>query len=121
MTNMSGPLRAGDTPGAGSGVAEKTRLAEYSPSGVAEGSGLLFERFPFGGRSTRMDLEGDGRFPRNSQERTMEMLAGTSGYSYKEWVGSFYPEKLPAAAMLRHYAERFPTVEINNTFYRMPA
>lgn len=51
----------------------------------------------------------------------MRMLAGTSGYSYKEWVGAFYPEKTPAAAMLRFYAGRFPTVEINNTFYRMPA
>jgi uncharacterized protein YecE (DUF72 family) len=51
----------------------------------------------------------------------MEMLAGTSGYSYKEWLGRFYPEKLPAAEMLRYYAERFRTVEINNTFYRMPA
>ncbi len=51
----------------------------------------------------------------------MRMLAGTSGYSYKEWVGHFYPEKLPASAMLRYYAERFPKVEINNTFYRMPA
>jgi uncharacterized protein YecE (DUF72 family) len=51
----------------------------------------------------------------------MEMLAGTSGYSYKEWLGHFYPEKLPAADMLRYYAERFATVEINNTFYRMPA
>ncbi len=51
----------------------------------------------------------------------MRMLTGTSGYSYKEWVGHFYPEKLPASAMLRYYAERFPTVEINNTFYRMPA
>lgn len=50
----------------------------------------------------------------------MQMLAGTSGYSYKEWVGPFYPEKLPAAAMLRYYAEHFPTVEINNSFYRMP-
>jgi uncharacterized protein YecE (DUF72 family) len=50
----------------------------------------------------------------------MEVLAGTSGYSYKEWKGSFYPEKLPADGMLRYYAERFPTVEINNTFYRMP-
>ena len=49
------------------------------------------------------------------------MLAGTSGYSYKEWLGHFYPEKLPAGAMLRYYAERFATVEINNTFYRMPA
>jgi len=51
----------------------------------------------------------------------MEMLAGTSGYSYKEWIGPFYPEKQPADGMLRYYAERLPTVEINNTFYRMPA
>ena len=51
----------------------------------------------------------------------MRMLTGTSGYSYKEWVGPFYPEKTPASAMLRYYAERLPTVEINNTFYRMPA
>jgi uncharacterized protein YecE (DUF72 family) len=51
----------------------------------------------------------------------MQLLAGTSGYSYKEWLGHFYPEKLPANAMLRYYAERFSTVEINNTFYRMPS
>ena len=51
----------------------------------------------------------------------MRMLAGTSGYSYKEWLGSFYPEKLPAKEMLRYYAGHFATVEINNTFYRMPA
>ena len=51
----------------------------------------------------------------------MQMLAGTSGYSYKEWLGHFYPEKLPPAAMLRYYAGHFRTVEINNTFYRMPA
>jgi uncharacterized protein YecE (DUF72 family) len=51
----------------------------------------------------------------------MQMLAGTSGYSYKEWLGSFYPDKLPAKEMLRYYAGHFPTVEINNTFYRMPA
>ena len=50
----------------------------------------------------------------------MRMLTGTSGFSYKEWVGPFYPEKTPASAMLRYYAERLPTVEINNTFYRMP-
>jgi uncharacterized protein YecE (DUF72 family) len=50
----------------------------------------------------------------------MELLAGTSGYSYKEWKGSFYPAKLADDGMLRYYAERFPTVEINNTFYRMP-
>jgi len=45
---------------------------------------------------------------------------GTSGYSYAEWKGSFYPEKMAAKDMLRYYAERFSTVEINNTFYRMP-
>lgn len=50
----------------------------------------------------------------------MNVFVGTSGYSYKEWKGSFYPEDLPAAQMLRFYAERFSTVEINNTFYRMP-
>ena len=50
----------------------------------------------------------------------MQMLAGTSGYSYKEWVGPFYPEKLPAAGMLRYYSSQFPTVEINNSFYRIP-
>lgn len=51
----------------------------------------------------------------------MQVLAGTSGFSYKEWLGKFYPEKLPGDAMLRYYAERLSTVEINNTFYRMPA
>jgi uncharacterized protein YecE (DUF72 family) len=45
---------------------------------------------------------------------------GTSGYNYPEWKGSFYPERLPAAKMLPYYAERFPTVEINYTFYRAP-
>ncbi|MEJ2237931.1 MAG: DUF72 domain-containing protein [Gemmatimonadales bacterium] len=45
---------------------------------------------------------------------------GTSGYSYKEWKGTFYPEKIAATDMLRFYAQHFKTVEINNTFYRMP-
>ena len=45
---------------------------------------------------------------------------GTSGYNYPEWKGSFYPADLPAAKMLPYYANRFPTVEINYTFYRMP-
>jgi uncharacterized protein YecE (DUF72 family) len=51
----------------------------------------------------------------------MDVLVGTSGYSYKPWKGRFYPEKLPEAQMLGFYSGRFPTVEINNTFYRMPA
>jgi len=50
----------------------------------------------------------------------MNLHVGTSGYSYKEWKGSFYPEKIPAKDMLRYYAERLSTVEINATFYRMP-
>jgi uncharacterized protein YecE (DUF72 family) len=45
---------------------------------------------------------------------------GTSGYNYPEWKGSFYPKDLPQAKMLPYYAARFPTVEINYTFYRMP-
>src|SRR4029450_13422377 len=48
------------------------------------------------------------------------VLIGTSGYNYPEWRGTFYPEKLAAAKMLPYYAERFPTVEINYTFYRAP-
>jgi len=51
----------------------------------------------------------------------MRTLVGTSGYSYKEWKGKFYPDDLPAKDMLRFYAGRFDTVEINNTFYRMPS
>jgi uncharacterized protein YecE (DUF72 family) len=50
----------------------------------------------------------------------MRLFTGSSGYSYKEWKGSFYPSDLPDAAMLRFYAERLNAVEINNTFYRMP-
>ena len=50
----------------------------------------------------------------------MRVLPGTSGFSYKEWKGSFYPEDLPDSEMLRFYSSRLPAVEINNTFYRMP-
>jgi uncharacterized protein YecE (DUF72 family) len=50
----------------------------------------------------------------------MKLYCGSSGFSFKEWKGPFYPEKLPADEMLAFYASRLPTVEINNTFYRMP-
>ncbi|HUP00621.1 MAG TPA: DUF72 domain-containing protein [Gemmatimonadota bacterium] len=50
----------------------------------------------------------------------MKLWAGTSGYSYKEWKGVFYPEDLAPGDMLRYYSGRLPAVEINNTFYRMP-
>jgi uncharacterized protein YecE (DUF72 family) len=49
-----------------------------------------------------------------------KLFAGASGYSFKEWKGNFYPEKIKPDAMLAFYAERLPTVEINNTFYQMP-
>ena len=50
----------------------------------------------------------------------MKLHAGTSGFAFKEWKGSFYPSDLKDDAMLGFYASRFPTVEINNTFYRLP-
>lgn len=49
-----------------------------------------------------------------------QLLAGASGYAFKEWKGSFYPDKIKPEEMLAWYAARLPTVEINNTFYAMP-
>jgi uncharacterized protein YecE (DUF72 family) len=51
---------------------------------------------------------------------TGKLWAGASGYAFKAWKGPFYPEKIAPEAMLGFYAERLPTVEINNTFYQMP-
>ena len=51
---------------------------------------------------------------------TAKLLAGASGYSFKEWKGVFYPDDIKAEDMLAFYSARLPTVEINNTFYRMP-
>jgi uncharacterized protein YecE (DUF72 family) len=50
----------------------------------------------------------------------MRVRIGTSGFSYKKWRGVFYPDDLPASEMLRFYASQFGSVELNNTFYRMP-
>jgi len=50
----------------------------------------------------------------------VNIYVGTSGYAYKEWKGKFYPEKISPGEMLRFYSGRLDTVEINNTFYRMP-
>ncbi len=51
----------------------------------------------------------------------MNLYVGTSGFAYKEWKGRFYPQDLPARQMLHYYGRHFGSVEINNTFYRMPA
>src|SRR2546423_956919 len=48
------------------------------------------------------------------------LRVGTSGWQYKHWRGRFYPLKLPSTRWLEHYAARFATVEVNNTFYRLP-
>lgn len=48
------------------------------------------------------------------------LFVGTSGFAFKEWKGTFYPEGMPDAKMLEYYGQRFRSVEINNTFYRMP-
>src|SRR5688500_5197162 len=90
MTNSSGPPASARTSGPGSGVAEKRRLAEYSLS-------LSLAMHDF----TRL-------------------CAGASGYSFKEWKGDFYPSDMRPDGMLAWYSARLPTVEINNTFYRMP-
>jgi len=50
----------------------------------------------------------------------VKLRAGTSGYAFKEWKGNFYPAGLKDDGMLGYYAGKFPTVEINNTFYRLP-
>lgn len=50
----------------------------------------------------------------------MKVRVGTSGWSYKEWKGAFYPEDIKAEDMLAYYSERLSAVEVNNTFYRMP-
>src|SRR6185503_17824956 len=90
MTKSSGPLRPAGTAAAGSGVTSKLRFAEYWLS-------LAF-----------------------AMAHSKKLLAGASGYSFKEWKGTFYPETMKPDAMLAFYAERLPTVEINNTFYQMP-
>ena len=48
------------------------------------------------------------------------LFTGTSGYSYSEWKGSFYPEDLAQKGFLEYYASQLPTVEVNNTYYRFP-
>src|SRR4030095_16541210 len=56
----------------------------------------------------------------DSMTTTAQLYAGASGFSYKEWKGNFYPSAIKADEMLKWYSERLPTVELNNTFYRMP-
>jgi len=50
-----------------------------------------------------------------------QLFIGTSGFSYKDWIEKFYPEDLPSNIWLEYYADQFKTVEINNSFYRLPS
>jgi len=56
----------------------------------------------------------------NASEKSGKLYIGTSGWSYKHWKGVFYPENLSQNKWLEYYAEHFETVEINNSFYRLP-
>lgn len=58
--------------------------------------------------------------PRDQQFRSPVPRIGCSGWQYRHWRGDFYPAELPQTRWLEYYAERFDTVEINNTFYRLP-
>jgi uncharacterized protein YecE (DUF72 family) len=53
-------------------------------------------------------------------EKLGVLRVGTSGWHYMAWRGPFYPERMPSTGFLAHYARRFPTAEINNSFYQMP-
>jgi uncharacterized protein YecE (DUF72 family) len=58
--------------------------------------------------------------PQDQQFSTPSIRIGCSGWQYKHWRGSFYPTSLPQSRWLEYYARQFDTVEINNTFYRLP-
>jgi len=55
-----------------------------------------------------------------SARNSETIFIGTSGWHYQHWRGVFYPERLPQREWLAYYAERFRTVELNATFYRLP-
>jgi uncharacterized protein YecE (DUF72 family) len=58
--------------------------------------------------------------PAMTEEKGSKVLIGTSGFSYQDWKGPFYPDRLPDREMLVYYSSSFPTVEINSTFYAIP-
>ena len=65
------------------------------------------------------DPQPGGRTPRTAAQ-PVDIRIGTSGFHYRHWCGPFYPEKFPSSKMLGHYLEHFDTVELNNSFYRLP-
>lgn len=61
-----------------------------------------------------------GRSSERTEVPMNRIRTGTSGWSYRHWEGAFYPPSLADSQHLPYYAERFPTVEVNASFYRMP-
>src|SRR5205823_14601756 len=57
---------------------------------------------------------------KGDSQSVVKILAGTSGYAFKQGKGNFYPQDLKDDRMLGYYASKFPAVEMNNTFYRLP-
>ena len=115
---------------------DETALGPQAACGHLPIAGLLLEARRRGFAAERLDLRnsGDTAGSRDSVvgygawcvwgrlrwRETVRLLAGSSGFAYKPWKGPFYPADLPDAGMLAYYAARLPTVEINNTFYRLP-
>jgi hypothetical protein len=58
--------------------------------------------------------------PTSITRMVCDVRIGTSGFHYKHWKGSFYPERMPSAAMIEFQLQKFDTVELNNSFYRLP-
>jgi uncharacterized protein YecE (DUF72 family) len=58
--------------------------------------------------------------PRDERRSKAEILIGTSGYSFADWVGPFYPKGTPPAGFLDFYARQFPALEVNTTYYAVP-
>lgn len=105
-------------------VSSETRLHEETPNqGCGDELAVLWNSFVAWYLDIVWSLKiGFGISLEIIQQLTtaMPIYLGTSGWSYKDWVGNTYPEGTPAAGYLHAYAELFPTVEIDSTFYGIP-
>ena len=121
VRQIAGPEAVLVTPGvrsAGSAKGDQKRVATPAEA-VRDGADYLV----IGRQITR------AADPAAEASRVLEEIAtcmggaihiGTSGWHYKHWKGPFYPEKLPNSKLLDYYSRHFDTVELNNTFYRLP-
>jgi uncharacterized protein YecE (DUF72 family) len=119
---MAGPHEGRPSIALSPNQCDKVKIIVHHPA-IQSRFHYIFARNPKKNRSLLRDAwaknsrpisDGDFRRP------NVNLYVGTSGYSYKQWKGTFYPRDLPNRRMLPFYGERFRTVEINNTFYRLP-